>query len=123
MVHEGEFVIHTYGKPQIKPASTCSSANSSKDSPTLSDVEQPSCCPTYPAMYSYVAYIIGERNVAKRIVGVLSSICYSLCPASRAKPFMAGATLAVALAFCHNLTSPSTFPISKKLFILLLYIR
>src|SRR5215469_12438064 len=103
MGHEGQFTIRTYGKPQIKPASTCSSANSSKDSPTLSDVKQPSCCPTYLAIYAYVSYKTGERNVAKRIVGVLSPICHSFRPASRAKP--------------------STFPISKKLFMLLLNIR
>src|SRR5439155_15614977 len=52
--------------------STCPSANSSKDCPTSRVVWQPTLSPTYLAMCAYVEYIMGERNVAKRIGVVLS---------------------------------------------------
>src|SRR6266516_1576915 len=90
--------MRTLGKPQIKATSTCPSANSSKDSPTLRVVWQPTLSPTYLAMCAYVEYIMGERNVEKRSGVVLSSIHHPLRPSRKANPYMVGATLAVALA-------------------------
>src|SRR6266566_134176 len=70
--------MRTYGKPQIKATSTCPSANSSKDCPTSRVVWRPTLSPTYLAMCAYVEYIMGERNVAKRIGVVLSLMRHPL---------------------------------------------
>src|SRR6266516_4046247 len=81
--------MRTLGKPQIKATSTCPSANSSKDCPTSRVVWQPTLSPTYLAICAYVEYIMGERNVAKRIGVVLSSIRHPLRPARKANPYIA----------------------------------
>src|SRR6266516_417685 len=70
--------MRTLGKPLIKATSTCPSANSSKDCPTSRVVWQPTLSPTYLAMCAYVEYIMGERNVAKRIDVVLSLMRHPL---------------------------------------------
>src|SRR5260370_25303783 len=72
--------MRTYGKPQIKATSTSPSANSPKDFPTLSVVGYPILSPTYLVICAYTSYVIGERNVTKRITGAvfrLSSILFT----------------------------------------------
>src|SRR6516164_8870501 len=58
----------------MKATSTCPSANSSKDCPTLRVAWQLTFSPRYLAIWAYVPYKRGDRNVTKRIVGRLSFI-------------------------------------------------